>query len=1412
MITTLRLSALAAIMIVCAAPGIAAPAIGLAPPLMPGELAGAFGLLDEDGDGRVDLDALRDRFPGMAEGSIAGFDGDANGTVQWDELLGAITGTAIPEPCAAAAEIAANFDALDSDGDGLLIGAELEVLYPEGAVPVLVGAVSFSGEASVSEEDLARFLRRCNQPRPLPGICQEIGQLAGAIPALDTDNNGAVTVEEFSVVLQEGLAVRLVAVLDVDASGGVDAAELDPLLAACAEAEKPCARLVQALHEAGLWGDGTVGDTVDVGALIASLPEEVVAYIYEALGLEAGALPTIEALQGLAAGCTGGDGVPSLCTVAERLREALPQFDTSGDGALSLAELEAVMEASAAARLFAALDRDQSGLIDAGDFAVIEERCGGNDVQDALCGMVRRLLAHASLADTNGDGAIGIEELMAVLPPNLALRLFTLLDANEDGNLTVEEAVGLLPRCVGRDEWERCQWVRWLSFEFSYLDVNEDGGLSAEEVSLFLPEHASGRLVAALDADEDGTLSPEEIEAGAEGCPGDDARPALCHYVRRLVHRFDVLDSDGNGAIAQAELAAAFPDAVAARLLLVLDLDADGAIAREELDDLRNFCAQPDDHPNPCRVVAFLRAHAGLLDSDGDGAVSLAELQALLPMPAVTLIFPQLDLNGDGLISGDDLEGMTVNCTPGEPEPDRCHLIFVLLDQFEQIDTDGDGVVSTAEIEAGFSAETAAKVILALELEAGAGITLEALQEKLHFCGGVTPIQPCEVVQAIIGYFDGLDTDENDLLSVEELSGFFATIAVVGAPVPGIAQLHRRLDLNNDGGVSLEELERIAAECHTEPPADPCRILLWFLERFDELDVNGDGELSLADLAALPAVSADGTLRPIVGLEVIVTRYDTDNSGGLSKAEIEAGAVDCIPVDPPEIDLCMVIRWLYNNFDALDADDDGELTPEELAVLQMVANPNGLSFAPLPDLARIFAKLDSDGNGGLSKAEIETAVDECEPVEPPDYDRCMAIRWLSGNFASLDFDSNGEITLEELAMLQTIAANGVTFAPAPDYTPLFVALDADASGGLSVAELAVGLESCEPHPVPDGCWLIREFANAFVKYDVNADGEITADEVVVIYGDAAVAIYPWPDFAGFIAQYDADNSGGLSVAEVEAVALLCRPDPFPDRCWLLIHFADDFASYDANGDGEIRADEIVVIQADATVSIYPGPDVAGLIAEYDSDQSGGLSQAEAEAAALPCRPDHPAPEPCELARRVLNRFAEIDVDADGVLTVEELALVLGPVAAAHAHAVLNFMEDTQLRVDDLQALIEQCSGENTEPGGGDGEEGSGGATVTVAHSADSDADGRIDLSELLRVVQIFHQGAYHCADGTEDGFETGAGKQTCDAHAADYQTLDFSIDLRELLRVIQLANSAGGAYHADAGSEDGFASGTETSN
>lgn len=116
-------------------------------------------------------------------------------------------------------------------------------------------------------------------------------------------------------------------------------------------------------------------------------------------------------------------------------------------------------------------------------------------------------------------------------------------------------------------------------------------------------------------------------------------------------------------------------------------------------------------------------------------------------------------------------------------------------------------------------------------------------------------------------------------------------------------------------------------------------------------------------------------------------------------------------------------------------------------------------------------------------------------------------------------------------------------------------------------------------------------------------------------------------------------------------------------------------------------------------------------------------------------------------------------------------------------------------------------------------------SAVLRHTADTDQDGRINLQELTRVIELYNTrsgttrtGCYGVAQVlTEDGYVADGSRPSSTVvalnryHSADTNR-DGKISLFELTRVIELYNyrsnsTRTGQYRAKADSEDGFAPG-----
>ncbi|MCZ7565647.1 MAG: EF-hand domain-containing protein [Burkholderiales bacterium] len=133
--------------------------------------------------------------------------------------------------------------------------------------------------------------------------------------------------------------------------------------------------------------------------------------------------------------------------------------------------------------------------------------------------------------------------------------------------------------------------------------------------------------------------------------------------------------------------------------------------------------------------------------------------------------------------------------------------------------------------------------------------------------------------------------------------------------------------------------------------------------------------LSLALLAASAIASAQsasvdrGTAR--------LRSADTDGNGRISRAEAQARLPKLVP-----------------DFDAIDADRDGSLSPAELRARSSARSRRG---GGADGFAAHFERADTDGNGMLSRAEIGRSLPR-----------------LRAKFDAIDADRNAELTRAEL--------------------------------------------------------------------------------------------------------------------------------------------------------------------------------------------------------------------------------------------------------------------------------------------------------------------------------------------------------------------------------------------------------------
>lgn len=285
-------------------------------------------------------------------------------------------------------------------------------------------------------------------------------------------------------------------------------------------------------------------------------------------------------------------------------------------------------------------------------------------------------------------------------------------------------------------------------------------------------------------------------------------------------------------------------------------------------------------------------------------------------------------------------------------------------------------------------------------------------------------------------------------------------------------QFFERLDADKDGKITKTEYaasrtaEFKAADKNGDGAVDKDEFAAYgdqrrgaFVDRmFARLDRNGDGKLTAEEMASRRGSRAErGDRRGDRGARRI--NFDRADAGKKGFLALE----DLTKLRGARFDASLKRR-----FERLDTNRDGKLAGDELpperkdAILRADANKDGAvtfeEFSARPRqllvqrIAVEFKALDADGNGKLTKAEIDAA-------------RGKPMLHLIA-----DADKDGAVTKEELA--KSYAGRGGRVSER-----IFDALDADKDGKIGAAEWQAAGE------------------RLFARLDRNKDGNVTADDL-----------------------------------------------------------------------------------------------------------------------------------------------------------------------------------------------------------------------------------------------------------------------------------------------------------------------------
>lgn len=617
---------------------------------------------------------------------------------------------------------------------------------------------------------------------------------------------------------------------------------------------------------------------------------------------------------------------------------------------------------------------------------------------------------------------------------------------------------------------------------FLSYDADKSGALSKNEfVSRYWADREkSAESFQAADADSDGQLTLQELAYGE----------LLWHHNLSEFQRFD---SNSDARLAASELserARTWQISLMPFLVPAFDLDGDGLLSPSEFSGTPLGSQAADWFARP-------------VDSDADGRLSLAEFHPNSSLPGLgvsSMFFKRFDRDSDGALSAKEIPFHAELSTVGGKSA------FALLDFNRDTTLSLEELGKRVLVQKAPRQERLRHVFRWADGNSDqklsqtefnrAEIVLRALLSPSGFpkLTDIGRLTNDEIIQLLDGNRDGK-------LSLAELFPP-APSGNVGTHIldPARQRLFEDLDSDGDGFLAPtdhQELVSIAFASEAERWLHDAAV-----PAYASLDVNHDGELSLAESSSGPALT-------------LVNRhdhgfYDFDGNGSLSLREYCA-----VYGQSNRTRRAGIPDLVFEKYQAIlkDAKTQGrELSTQQVTALLSTH----FLTAGNPDPTR----RDANGNGKLSHHELRLAVGVLLAIRGEDGSR---LRYENGqvfnrrSFSQYDADHDQRLSRQEFLQSQSEARE--------KSAGVFDAADSDRNGWLTLKELARN---------PNGPFWVDNVGQ-FNRFDVDHDCYISPKEL-------KQKLSPWQydarrnDVKGF----DANGDGRLSFKEFTDTPLACH--------------------------------------------------------------------------------------------------------------------------------------------------------------------------------------------------------------------------------------------------------------------------------
>merc|ERR1719270_1146345 len=563
---------------------------------------------------------------------------------------------------------------------------------------------------------------------------------------------------------------------------------------------------------------------------------------------------------------------------------------------------------------------------------------------------------------------------------------------------------------------------------------------------------------------------------------------------------------------------------------------------------------------------------------------------------------------------------------------------------FKKFDVNNDGNISNQELQAGlkstglnFTQQEVDVIFAVADLDGDGEISLAEFE---HLLGTGVSFGRVEDVKAAFFRFD---KDNNGSIDREELKAMMEATGR-NSSASEIEALFKKGDADGDGTIDLVEFIKLMFPAATDTLSKLQKTYKNINEiktAFRKWDSDGDGHITRLELRQVMSSFSESEVDTVFALG------DMDKSGGIDYQEF---------ISPLVPGASQVVNKLSSNFKSvadikaafkrLDVNGDGQICRDELR--------NGMRLSDA-DLDIVFALGDLDGDGEISLGEFIRVMSPLTATALARFRNTFtAIEDVVSAFRIIDSNNDGALSKVELEA--GMNSFGKKFTQL-EIDSVFSLADVNSDGEINYAEFVSVMFPAAASAIAKFRQQNRTLQNAreaYDRFDIDGDGEITYDELVAGLGGD----YTANEIDAIFAMGDTDQDGQISFLEFSKIMLPSCQEALNKfwKCFKSVSSVRDaFKKFDVDGDGQISRQEVMQGSSSAGLRLS-SEEVDTLFILGDKDGNGQIDFSEFAQIMIPS-----APERISKLRKCFRNRSEVEAafrrweaNGDGSISLGEL--------------------------------------------------------------------------------------------------------------------------------------------------------------